>query len=354
MWSLIVGNGFTIDASKYVRLPYDSSYPWDWNLKNPYNGLEPILEVFPNLKKHLNSIEDYKNKTIIEVLENIVKESEYKEFYAQGESASENDYVHLESCHFLRIAYAWYSQRFKKDKLKSWIWTKWLKENGEDIKTIMSYNYDTLLENVLDVANLGIVHASTRQNFIFENGFFNPSEPVVYIREKVTYKKNIHIAKPHGSSNFTGWVRLENSIEGVRQNIYPMKSILVRDSTEIKVLEKKLLEPTYTADLVLPGEWSCWNRTNHTQMEWVEHQKRIFVEDSNESTKLLIIGFSFGNPDQGEFKEVMDRVKSFDEIYLVDPYPSKELVKYLDNKFHCKIFTINPTEEESNILDIKI
>lgn len=351
MWSIIIGNGFTIDGSNHAGLPYNSSYPWNYKLKNPYNQSENLLEVFPRLKKYLKNIENLDNKTIYDALEQIVQPSKNKSFYEQGQPANRNDYIHLEACHYLRIAYAWYSQRIKKEKLKSWIWTKWLKHNADDIHTIMSYNYDTLLENVLDIANLGIVHAASRQNSIFKNGL-NSTEPIVYVKEKTIYKKIIHIAKPHGSSNFTGWGVFLTEKNGKKQNLYPMKGFTVRDSTQIKVLEKNILKATHTADMILPGEWSQWNKSETVKMDWVEHQKRIFIEDSQKSTKLLLIGFGFGEPDQEEFMEMINQINNFDEIYIVDPIPSRELIKYLTTKFTCKINLVNPISDKNDILNI--
>lgn len=157
-WSIIVGNGFSIDAFAHASIPFNPSYPWNWPLKSPYESDEPLINLFPELKNFLEKQSAYRKLNIFESLEPIVKITRNKPINQIGTEASFEDNVHIEACHYLRLAYSWYSNHYSDEVLKSWHWTKWFNQNGHAIDTVLSYNYDLILENTLRLAGLGKVY----------------------------------------------------------------------------------------------------------------------------------------------------------------------------------------------------
>ena len=188
----------------------------------------------------------------------------------------------------------------------------------------MSYNYDTIFENSMRLANLGKVYGSSRQNPMFGPGLV-PLEPEVYLDEKPGDLKVVHIAKPHGSSNFSGLMKRATIIKGVKQDLYPMDMLLLRDST-LKILEgDELFQPTHSADLVLPGEWSCWDGNESTIVAWAAEQKVRFIRESQHADKLLVVGFGYCEPDRLEFESIVNALPRFNKVYIADPRPTAVL-----------------------------
>lgn len=201
--SIIVGNGLSIDAANHCSLADSPSYPWAWELIKPYNENSDLLDVFPRLKQHLHELGNIASLGVYEAMHDIVSETNSRPIFKPHEKPNKNDYIHIEACHYLRIAYASFSENIPLSNLESWKWTEWLKSNAENIETVMSYNYDTIFEKSMRLARLGKVYGSSRQNKLFGPGLV-PIPPEVYFDEKKDDIKVIHVAKPHGSCNFTG------------------------------------------------------------------------------------------------------------------------------------------------------
>ena len=123
--SIIIGNGFSIDARTHFNLPYDPNKPWDWDIRNPYNSDQRLLDVLPSLKNHLLNQGKLASLPIYKSLENIVKTTQFSPIYKLGDSHKVEDQIHNEACHYLRIAYAWYSMQITDDVLKTWQWFQW-------------------------------------------------------------------------------------------------------------------------------------------------------------------------------------------------------------------------------------
>ncbi len=304
---------------------------------NPDQPDQLLLDVMPKLQEHLSNQGVLSELTVYGALESIVQDTQTRPPMAPHEHPTEQDYIHMEACHFLRLAYAWYTEQLDIEHLKSWKWCEWLTQNGPDVETILSYNYDTVLERVMRLACLGKIYGWTRQNPPFRPG---PVE--IYVDELEGDRRVIHVAKPHGSSNFSGWVRREVSDESGKKPLYPIEGVFAcRDSTLRILGEHEIHKPTSTADLVLPGEWSCWDASESTRVEWAAKHKEFFVEESRHTQKLLVVGFGYGEPDRPEFDDLLDRMNQFQEVHIVHPEntPSRELVSILESKI-CQKVTI--------------
>ena len=166
VWSLIIGNGLTIDAARHCGVDRSPSHPWGWPIMTPYNPDQPLLDVMPKLKEHLNQQGRLSELTVYDALELVVRNTQSRPPFARGEQPSEQDYIHMEACHFLRLAYAWYTEQFDSNHLRSWQWYEWLNQNGPDIETVLSYNYELVFERTMRLAHLGKIYGWTQQNFI--------------------------------------------------------------------------------------------------------------------------------------------------------------------------------------------
>lgn len=325
IWSVIVGNGFTIDAQNNLDLNFDCSYPWGWPVPNPYDSKSKLLDLFPRLKKHLDSLtDDYSKLHVYSALASIIEDSDRELVHALGREASIEDFIHLEASHFLRMAYSWYSNQISTKEIKPWLWNKWFEYNSGHISTILSINYDLILEKVFDVNNLGKVYNGAMESCPLP---FKPW-PKVYWDEEPSDERVIHIAKPHGSCNFTGWGIFKYFDGNEVKPIYPIDiGYIFRDSA-LRILEKDdLLKPTHTADLILPGEYNLWNKSKSGNVPWAKLQTDKFIEESEISNSLMIIGFSCSEPDLAEFHHIATRLSSFDETIIVDPNPSENLIR---------------------------
>lgn len=301
---------------------------------NPYQPDQPLMEVMPRLQEHLKQLGRLSDLTVYDGLSSIVRDTQSRPPVAPNEHPIDQDHIHMEACHFLRLAYAWLSEQFDSEVLRSWQWYEWLNRHGPDVETILSYNYDLVLERTLRIARLGKVYGWTRQNPIFGSGLsLEPSE--IYVDELDGDRRVIHIAKPHGSCNFSGWARREISDEHGRRPLYPIETLLLRDST-LRVLDDlEIHNATHTADLVLPGEWPCWGASESTRVEWAVKHKEFFVNESRSAQKLLLVGFGYGEPDRPEFDALVGRIDHFEEVHVVHPEmnPPNELMAVLETKF---------------------
>ena len=261
---------------------------------NPYQPGQPLLEVMPRLQEHLKLQGPLSELTVYGSLNSIVRETQSRPPFAPNQHPTDQDHIHMEACHFLRLAYAWFSEQFDLEALQSWQWYNWLNRHGPNVETVLSYNYDLVLEKAFRIARLGKVYGWTRQNPVFGPGLTHaPAE--IYVDELPGDRRVIHIAKPHGSCNFSGWVRRETSDEHGPRPLYPIELFLLRDSTLRILNEGEIHNATHTADLVLPGEWPCWEFEGSTRVEWALKHKEFFVEESKDAKKLLIVGSVTGS-----------------------------------------------------------
>lgn len=327
-WSIVIGNGFTIDAYKHCKIKESPNHPWNWKIKNPYNSNQDLLDVMPSLKAHLESQGELSDLEVYGALQDIVHETQSRSPYRPGEKETEQDRIHAEACHYLRLAYVWYTDLFKPDKLYDWAWRKWFSRYGHEIETILSLNYDLILETVMRSTYLGKVYGSSRKNPPFGKGF-TPMSDDPYSDEKKGDKKVIHIAKPHGSCNFTSWAVTYTADEHGARPLYPLNMLAVR-SSPLKILtEKNVYQAVSVADLVLPGEWSCWGENALTTVTWANEQKQHFIDESKSADKLLVVGFGYSEPDCPEFDNILARLNKFQEVHIVNPSPSDELIAAL-------------------------
>lgn len=324
--SLIVGNGFTLDATKHCNLDISPNNPWSWDIASPYDKTKPLIDLFPRLKEHLKGFDNLSALGVYGAIRSVVFETYSEPVFKPNETATNNDYIHLEACHYLRFSYAWFSEQLSTSCLSNWQWVYWLKNNTIHLETILSYNYDTVLEKILRMCSIGKVYGSSRQNPFIGNGFV-PLEPEIYWDEKKGDIKVVHIAKPHGSCNFTGvGHRQVTDSDGIKKPLYPIEDIfMLRDNT-IKVLsDSEIYTPTHTADLVLPGEWPCWNKKQSTAVAWASEQKSHFINESRHADILVVAGFGFSEPDREEFSEIVERLPTFNKVIVINPNPPQEL-----------------------------
>lgn len=105
---------------------------------------------------------------------------------------------------------------------------------------------------------------------------------------------------------------------------------MLRDNT-LKVLEgDELYNATYSADLILPGEWPCWGASESTVVAWAAEQKGHFIQESMHADQLLVAGFGCGDPDRAEFEAIIDQLPKFRSVKVVNPNPPESLLSTLE------------------------
>jgi len=332
-WSIIVGNGLSIDASIHSGINESPSTPWNWPLLNPYDQRSKLLDVFPRLKCYLEKLRVTERGGVYEALQGIVFETNKRPIFTHLEKPTDNDYVHIEACHYLRIAYAWFSDQIPTECIVDWDWTKWLERNASEIETVLSYNYDIIFEKAMRIAHLGKVYGSSRQNPMF-GPEFSPIPPEVYWDETKGDIRVVHVAKPHGSCNFTGIMFREvTDSNGVKKDLYPIDGVFMLRDNSLKVLiGKEMYRPVHSADLILPGEWPCWGSSESTVVAWAAEQKGHFINESAHGDKLLVAGFGYGEPDKEEFDSIVAKLPKFNRVCVVNPNPPKLLIRLLQKK----------------------
>lgn len=321
-WSVIVGNGFTMDARGHCGIAASSSHPWGWPIPSPYAAGESLLSVMPHLSAFLASKGPLDSLGIYDALADIVASTRTRPLFLNGDQVSESQFIHIEACHYLRLAYAWFTSQFTTEALRTWKWTRWFAHHYDDIHTLLCYNYDTLLERAMQISGLGIWHNGSQMEL-----FSQPPRP--YVDAPGARLSCCHVAKPHGSSNFTSWISRQMGDATGPLPLYPIVGPVVLRGDPLRILtDRELFQATGTADLILPGEWSSCDG-ELLGARWPIIQTEQFIDDSQDCSRLLVIGFAYGEADRPEFDAILQRLPTFTEIFVVNPAPPPALLAAL-------------------------
>lgn len=293
---LLIGNGLTIDLWK-IFLKESSTKnpakPLDWDI--PW-GCKQFIDVLPHFKKR-----------VLEIKEDCPKISDFDLFNKISSSTNQDKKVSTEARHYLAIAYSQFQQWIDSLDIKKWEWLKRIDGLRNEIKTIVSFNYELLVEAIL--GKLGILFRR-----------FGISEE----------ENGIPILKPHGSIDFS----LDQKSINVRP-VYPLNTFADLNNSPIRALPKtELLQPRVEADIVLPQEYSPY-----LKYQWVkpgyEHLKTI----AEDITCCEIIGLSYEIQDRVEINFILDSLNINTKIIISNPNPPKELIEYLQQKNFKQITT---------------
>lgn len=192
--------------------------------------------------------------------------------------------------------------------LKSdWVWYRWFLACIKEIRCIVSFNYDLIVEILLsEFCNF---------NYVIHSDWSSGVAPFVF--------------KPHGSVNYVFGNDISISFKNpphkrkfhaaFHQIDVPLSIIPVEQ------LRERRLEP----DIVLPTEASrIRDFQNH-----IDPGYKFIKHEASNATRCLIIGLSYWDCDRPEINEILGALSSRVEVVVCNPYPSSDLLDFLSFRF---------------------
>lgn len=303
--ALIIGNGFSISFNKHHKFEQyaDTQNPTKWPLYFGNEG-KKLIESFPRLKRFLNEHADKQDFQTFEQAAEIYKNfDEHAEHFIVTKTqdgyigelteAFEKDIIPIECRHFLSIAFSNYSIDAKAALNKKWPWYKWIEENRSRISAVCSYNYDLIIELVLEKLN---------------RSYYNEAMDIKF--------GAIPLYKPHGSCDYeTNGI----AVEGLH---YPVNSYFDNNDLEIKRLNfENILSVRIIPYCVIPNQ-----RNIYSHFRPMIRQEEIFNKKIAEVDYCLIIGHSYADVDKPEIDASLSKLKKGVKVIIANPTPSDELL----------------------------
>lgn len=321
---LIVGNGLSLDIVDFLSNSHPSLKK-SWNPQKPLSWILPTPEQLhipffpcslPRLAAFVDKIkQEGKELSDFDIFERICKDivennefhkpcipafGDRSDFYeAEAEKYLALSYIEAEARHFLAIAYSHFQLQLDSFDIKGWPWLEWINESNKELISIVSFNYDLILETALDKSG------------------------ATYRRFGICTEKNgIPILKPHGSIDF--------EVKGIMMPTgYPLKNVAIRNDFPIKILAREELHRARTeADIVLPREYSP-----QAIFQWVNPGYVHFQEVGPTLTHCVFLGLSYWYCDQPEIDFLIKHLNQRTKIIVANPKPSKEFMEKLNSKF---------------------
>lgn len=205
-----------------------------------------------------------------------------------------------------------FSDNYNNEIFKSWKWYSWIKENFEKLLCVYTFNYDMFFERILN------------------------SLSIKYRRiGLVNEKEGFPIIKNHGSIDFDSYI---GDFDFNRRNLSNDKYINTNrlvdtDGTfsisKIEELNKLRVYP----DIVLPTQYSY-----QLDLNWVKKGLKYYKLIASEIDCFVIVGFSYWNVDEEEFKFFIDNLPNGKVIdfYVVNPDKKSERLEKFKNFIKSK------------------
>lgn len=309
---IIIGNGISIDACDNFKdkLGYlNTNQFFSWDVPTPDEKEVPFLKRLPVLNEVLTEVESkYKDLNDFEKIEKMIN------IIAEKQDDFRASMLLSEIQHYLAIAFSKFQLEFSKFDIKDWVWTEWFDRNKKDIIFCHSFNYDLILESILEYCNVNFRRVGVKNE-----------------------KEGILILKPHGSIDF----EITDSAISMPRVTYPLNNAITRNDFPIKSLgEEKLLSPRKEVDIVLPNEYSV-----QLDYQWVKPGYECIAREGEIFTHFVIIGHSYAKCDRKEVDFILDNLSSNTNIIVANPYPDDDLIKKVENDFNnFEIWTNGPKE----------
>lgn len=305
---LLVGNGFSIDLIKNLKLDVDSSYPLR-SFNSPNINFDEFINKLPLVKDELLPI-------IKDEVNDFTAISKYIE---DGKLKGEEEFIARE-CHlrrFLALAYSKLQVEVEKYNYSNWSWVKWLYKHRKNIVCLISFNYDLILEKAFRMANV--------KNTYRRVGVFNE-------------KAGIPVIKPHGSIDF----EIPDGLIGFGNEEDIWSSILSRNQYSIggqgvikSVPYYEWFKPRLQPDIIPPSQINY-----HKELGWVQDCFKTYsnVAKNGGVDTFVIVGHSYAEVDRDEINDFISCLDRKSNFYIVNPdYESdgiQELIKYIETKGH--------------------
>lgn len=293
------------------KLYYENGIVYEWrtyrlevvwseifaNIDKPKIILRPdeIEDIYHNLKS-LSTEEDSKNF-----------KRRYYNFYQVEDSKNRTPYEYLfmfAEWELRKLVCATYNRGIKDDKKE--LYNKLLNLIGKrESLEIVSFNYDTLMEQVLDKYHYAIIDDSNSEG--------------------------IKVIKPHGSTN---WLTISN--QDVKRPFAPIRKMKsLHTSEDFGYNEGNFYEPELVGLIDVKQEYNSW--------QWPVYQglRDALRSSVMDATTIIIIGYSFPHGDRHirgilkNAKAVMERDKKpFLKKIITVCYLSKENEQEIQNELY--------------------
>jgi hypothetical protein len=311
---VVVGNGLTLDLIKHSAPALDAldtSNPLHWPLPSPNNNREQLLDVFPYLKYALEQARlRYETKRDFDTIEKsilVAKAMEQKDFlkvdldadFSESLAKVRSRYcgyaLFLEEMrHFLAIAYSHFQKNADSYISDSWRWLDWFKRNANDIAAVVSFNYDLVVETILQQVgqsyySMNVLNTNRGHEF-----------------------GNILVLKPHGSIDLDIHevaISFQNPIS------YPLKSIIRMCNTPMRRLNhEELMKPRMQPTIVVPSEYSKF-----VNFQTVAPGYKFLHEIGRDITHCVFVGLSYWECDQPEINFILKSMGARAKIISAKP-----------------------------------
>ena len=293
---LLTGNGLTISALSHLDLnKIDTHDFFNWDIY--YNGDEnkKILEDLPLLSEYLSNKDlSYDNFSIVQEINEFAYRKDIPEAVSQG-----IDLLN-ELRHYICMAFSKFQIDFDKNDISDWNWVKLLRALKDNISYAVSFNYDLVLERVMECAG------------------------ITYSREGMySETSGVGILKPHGSIDFDSKsIICNNTVYPPQINSYKTNSILERVDTN------RLLYPRKEVAIILPNEYSY-----QTEYQWIDPGYKKIKTNGNKVTHIIIGGLSYCKQDRKEIDLIIDSLDENVKVIVINKGNNQELVEKLESKF---------------------
>jgi hypothetical protein len=306
---LLVGNGIALDYRSHSPGMPHPSRPLDYPLSTPGIDGQPLREVFSELWRELDALRASEPDTgdfqLIERLRQMPRLDVYASppgtpaWREQHREILARALVESQLRLHLTHAYTHFTKMIDDAELRTWRWYSWLLENKERLHTVVSFNYDLLLEYAL--------RAAVPVRYLIQGGgVFGMNREVI-------------VFKPHGSIDFEF---AQNMIHGLDPlTLYASKNVFHLVDVPLQVLnDGELSRQRLNSDIVLPTEASGIRRFRYIvpgfqYLKWVR----------SDITRCVIIGLSYWNCDQPEIDEILGNLRPDVHVIICNPDPLREL-----------------------------
>jgi len=295
---IILGNGFTKGVLAWINnaipINANSSNPFSFDisyLNNPDISLMSKLPKLQLLISQHTSMDDF----------------DLMRWFTENQKSDLITYAQMRQ--YLAIVYSKISKIISKNWQRDFMWENWFKKYQNNIKAIISFNYDLSIETLLLKNNIDYYRVSTE--------------------EDTSTSEGISIFKPHGSCDYE-CPDGSFSIDDLDTRL--TGSIFHSDSGIPKILSvKEQMEPRITPDIIVPFE-------NNFQIDfrWVTRGYSQIVEKMRESDSCILYGLDYHKVDRPEIN------------YLISNMPRSSRFIYSSSK--SKIVLENEIRKRSRVV----
>ena len=210
--------------------------------------------------------------------------------------------LHYQIRLYLNAFYSHMYDRYDKIDALLWPWNTWFRCNHWSLDTVVSFNYDLILE---------------------QNLYRSSHRMLKYTVAGEPFGSSIAVFKPHGSINFA----ISPNEMNVSRDGYKGGGIVELIDAPV-VICQDLHAHKVLPDIVLPLEYSQIRGFQHVASGY-----KLVVDRAPCFNRCIIVGLSYWEHDRPEIDFVLDKLHPETAVTLVNPYPPCELISVLRGKF---------------------